>query len=813
MSVKATKDLELRIKAKNESGAGFDSAKKSIKDFASEAEKTTKSHATQVVTMGSAWSSFSNMVKNTGSSMYSSFTGFRNIINSIGSGIINLGSKIVELGMDIGKMVFKAVAAFVNLNAEFEVMKITLDTVTRGKGEEWFNKLNTWALDMPVSMAEVTKSFTVMKAYGLEPTLKMMETLIDTASILPDSARAMSGIARALGQITAKGRLEGQELRQLAEWAVPGYEAVYEKIFKRIAEKTGKSVGDLKFTMIDAATANKAILETMEEHFGGAAKKIAGTWTGLMTRLTNYTKEFFRQVGESGAMGELKEQLKRLVEDIANSFKTGEFAVIASFVGESLTIAFKSILKIFEGDPSKTWADTIVDNLKRIIYLATFLSDIFNTFKIIYQAIKYAWLGYSLAVTTGLSVIIQLVDNTIFYFGKLINALPNRFPYVKELKEGFAAIANESSKTTENVQRDLYTLHRDFNLTGKEIGKTSDKLGDSYAKAEIAVLELDTALNKLELNNRGKGMKPLDMGGLGESPEIYGPTIPIPTYSDVGPPDLKTFIEQLQNSGSLIDQLKAIWITFTSIVEKNPFKRLMKDVKEWINALKSGFSDAYANILKGDMNLREGFNATMKVMREAFIKSLADMLAEETIIQGARLAKHIFFEEAKTVATVAGDTTRVASNATAETTSVGISLWGTLTRMAHKAAEAAANVYTWFTGLGPFGMVVGLGVAALAASAVMKFAKFEKGTGLEGVNKTGPAILHQGEIVLNKKESDAYREGARSGGGSSSINLSFNITSMDSTDMERVVRKKIIPMIRSNIRDFGKGRTMIREAM
>ena len=96
-----------------------------------------------------------------------------------------------------------------------------------------------------------------------------------------------------------------------------------------------------------------------------------------------------------------------------------------------------------------------------------------------------------------------------------------------------------------------------------------------------------------------------------------------------------------------------------------------------------------------------------------------------------------------------------------------------------------------------------------------KVASFEKGTGLEGVKQTGPAVLHKGEIVLNKKESDAYRAGAMNDGGqttSNNYNMSFNISSMDSEDMERVVRKKIIPLIRDNIRDNGKGRTMIREA-
>src|SRR3989304_5374064 len=202
--------------------------------------------------------------------------------------------------------------------------KVTGDVLTKGQGEAWFNKLNQWALGMPVSMAEVSKAFITMQAYGLTPSIKMMENLVNVASVLPESGRAITGIARAIGQIQAKGRLEGQELRQLAEWAVPGYEAVYTKIFKKISERTGKAVSELKFTMIDSSTAIKAILETMEEHFGGTAKRISTTWGGLMIRMQNHFKEFIRQFGESGAVHLLIYPSRKIETFLSEAFKSGE---------------------------------------------------------------------------------------------------------------------------------------------------------------------------------------------------------------------------------------------------------------------------------------------------------------------------------------------------------------------------------------------------------------------------------------------------------------------------------------------------------
>src|SRR3990167_9512171 len=234
------KDLELRIIAKN-------LASKTIKGVIDDLKKFSSS----TTTMGGVNTAFTKVtggitkigsgLKSVGSASLNVFSGMVSGAGKVFDAIFSV--KTLIMGLFAG-IIGKGIMAFINLNAEFEKMKVTMDVLTKGQGEVWFNKLNQWALDMPVSMAEVSKAFITMQAYGLTPTIKMMENMVNVASVLPESGRAITGIARAIGQIQSKGRLEGQELRQLAEWAVPGYEAVYEKIFKKISERTGKSVHD-----------------------------------------------------------------------------------------------------------------------------------------------------------------------------------------------------------------------------------------------------------------------------------------------------------------------------------------------------------------------------------------------------------------------------------------------------------------------------------------------------------------------------------------------------------------------------------------
>ncbi len=85
-------------------------------------------------------------------------------------------------------------------------MRMSLDTITRGRGAEWFDKLNKWAMTMPINTEKAIESFSMMRAMGLTPTIKDMTTLVDTTNALGGSPEIMEGISRALGQIRRGAR-------------------------------------------------------------------------------------------------------------------------------------------------------------------------------------------------------------------------------------------------------------------------------------------------------------------------------------------------------------------------------------------------------------------------------------------------------------------------------------------------------------------------------------------------------------------------------------------------------------------------------
>ena len=89
--------------------------------------------------------------------------------------------------------------------AEFEQLEKKLNVLTKGKGKETLDELNEWALTMPINTKGAIDTFSQMIAYGLNPTIAKMETLVNVSTIF--GQESVPRIARALGQMQATGKL------------------------------------------------------------------------------------------------------------------------------------------------------------------------------------------------------------------------------------------------------------------------------------------------------------------------------------------------------------------------------------------------------------------------------------------------------------------------------------------------------------------------------------------------------------------------------------------------------------------------------
>lgn len=218
----------------------------------------------------------------------------------VGGGIVYGMERLASISFSTGK-------AFADTAGSFEAMQISLDTVTKGQGAEWMEKLSNWARNMPVSTEEAVKAFTMLRAMGLTPTIRDMTTLVDASSAIGGGQGTMEGIARALGQIQTKNKVNAEELMQLAEHGIPAYEILQEKL-----GLTAKQVQNIGNESIAGGRAVQALLSGMEERFGGQSVRMQESYRGIISTLTDDWKLFQKAVMDGGAFETVKDRLKDL---------------------------------------------------------------------------------------------------------------------------------------------------------------------------------------------------------------------------------------------------------------------------------------------------------------------------------------------------------------------------------------------------------------------------------------------------------------------------------------------------------------------
>jgi len=248
---------------------------------------------------------------------------------------------LVGLGAAVGGLygIKRLADGFMDTAKSFEAMEIKLNALTRGRGAETLEKINAWALTMPVNTQKAVDTFVMMQAMGLDPTIAKMQTLVDVSSIFGEEA--MPRVARALGQMQTLGKLSAEELNQLAEAGINAR--------KYLTRAFGQTVEELQKSGTDIDKIVKAIMDGMQAEFGGASQMAMNTWSGMMTTLISYWEEFKKTVMDAGVFDTVKQFLSDALEGIKRLKTEGQLKEWAEQIASDLkkvADALHSIAKV-----------------------------------------------------------------------------------------------------------------------------------------------------------------------------------------------------------------------------------------------------------------------------------------------------------------------------------------------------------------------------------------------------------------------------------------------------------------------------------
>lgn len=206
-------------------------------------------------------------------------------INQYGSAIAGAGARLsAGLSAPIGIAAALGIR-FDDLKQRAEIAFTTM-LGSADAARDHLDQLLTFARTTPFEAEGLIMSSQKLQAMGLDA-----RNIIPTLAALGDNVAAVGGgaplidrLTLALGQMVAKGKLVGGELRQFAEAGVP--------MLQMLAQHYGKTVAQVQEMsekgLIDAGTALKAFVDGTSERFGGLGnmmQKQSQTFSGVLSTI------------------------------------------------------------------------------------------------------------------------------------------------------------------------------------------------------------------------------------------------------------------------------------------------------------------------------------------------------------------------------------------------------------------------------------------------------------------------------------------------------------------------------------------------
>ena len=222
-----------------------------------------------------------------------------------------------------------AIKKVAQVGMEFEDLKDSLDVVfgSMEAGTAAMDKVFQFAQTTPFQIETATKAFIALKSAGIEPSMDMLQTFADTASVSVDQLGTFNALIRTV-QRSASGGMGLEELNMISDRGID--------VLGILSRKLGLGKDDIaQFgkSAEGAAILVEALTEGLQETFGGAMDT---KMDNLSTKTSNMTIAF-KQLGDQLFKSGIDVMLKSIA-DALTDFAGGMAATIAAGRGEGLGI-------------------------------------------------------------------------------------------------------------------------------------------------------------------------------------------------------------------------------------------------------------------------------------------------------------------------------------------------------------------------------------------------------------------------------------------------------------------------------------------
>lgn len=260
-------------------------------------------------------------------------------------GNIFLLGEIGDAARTVTDILFGWQKPIIEAAAEMERMRVML----RGLNKDKANPSQAAADDMqyivnmaqnaPFAMQALTDSFVKFRSAGLDPTDGSLKALVDSVARFGGDSELLKRAAVAVQQMSGKGVVSMEELRQQLGEAVPN-------AMKAMADAAGITMGELTKAVstgtVEAKQALSLMFVGLRAENENAAKDMMQTYTGALAQLQTSFTLFADRVGQAGYLDSLSKGMKELTS-IMNSAEGISFA---NSLGSGLSTAIDGLREL-----------------------------------------------------------------------------------------------------------------------------------------------------------------------------------------------------------------------------------------------------------------------------------------------------------------------------------------------------------------------------------------------------------------------------------------------------------------------------------
>lgn len=207
------------------------------------------------------------------------------------------------------------------------------------------------AQNAPFEVKALGDAFVKLKTGGLDPTNGSLKSLVDGVAKFGGSSEQLKRAAIAIQQMSGKGVVSMEELRQQLGEAVPNaMEAMARGMRMSMSELTER----VSKGTVEASNAIDKMLIVMGLQNAGAAAEMMNTWVGTIERLKTRWELFKLEIGSEGLFDGSKEAVKELIAAMGSADGGSMARSIGRGLNDALVVIVNTTKKIVE-----MW-DTIV---------------------------------------------------------------------------------------------------------------------------------------------------------------------------------------------------------------------------------------------------------------------------------------------------------------------------------------------------------------------------------------------------------------------------------------------------------------------